>query len=394
MPLIDVIYFNAGGGHRAAARALEAINERQRLGWTLRCLNLFEILDPQRRFRRLTGIEPEDVYNLRLKKGWTAGLAQELRLFQASIRLAHPWLVRRLREHWLASRPDLVVSLIPNFNRPLIVSLDAALPDVPLLTVMTDLADYPPHFWIEPGTGQHIVCGTERAYAQARAMGVQEARVHRVAGMLLHPDFHTPLALDRAAERERLGLDPARPTGVVLFGGHGSASMERIAHELDDVQLLLMCGHNEALARRLERRRSMAPHAVLGFTREVRRYLQLGDFFIGKPGPGSLSEAVHVGLPVITFRNAWTMPQERYNAEWVREHGLGLVLRSPRGIRAAVQRLIDELDHYRARVARVPNRAAFELPGVIARVLAHGATARAAEASAAPDPLCAALPAD
>jgi UDP-N-acetylglucosamine:LPS N-acetylglucosamine transferase len=170
--------------------------------------------------------------------------------------------------------------------------------------------------------------------------------------------------------------------------------MERIARELDDVQLLLMCGHNEGLARRLERHRSMAPHAVLGFTREVRRYLQLGDFFIGKPGPGSLSEAVHVGLPVITFRNAWTMPQERYNAEWVREHGLGLVLASPRGIRAAVQRLIDELDHYRARVERVPNRAAFELPGVIARVLAHGAKARAAEASAAPDPLCAALPAD
>ena len=51
--------------------------------------------------------------------------------------------------------------------------------------------------------------------------------------------------------------------------------------------------------------------------------MRLADFFIGKPGPGCLSEAVQLGLPVITIRNAWTMPQERYNAQWVREQGLG-----------------------------------------------------------------------
>jgi hypothetical protein len=385
MPAIEVIYFNAGGGHRAAAHALEAINARQQLGWALRCRNLFEILDPQGQFRRIVGIEPEDIYNVRLRKGWTAGLAQELKLFQATIRLAHPLLVRTLEQHWLASEPDLVVSVIPNFNRALAESLSRSLPGVPLLTVMTDLADYPPHFWIEPGTAQHIVCGTDRAEAQARAMGVPAAQVHRVTGMLLHPDFHETLALDRSAERQQLGLDPGRPTGIVLFGGHGSATMETIACELDDVQLVLMCGQNAALARRLSRRRPAAPHAVLGFTREVRRYLQLGDFFIGKPGPGSLSEATHLGLPVITFRNAWTMPQERYNTEWVREHGLGLVLRSPRGIRAAVHQLLAELDAYRARVSCVRNRARFELPAVIGRLLTQAAAGSIA-ATPAPRP--------
>ena len=47
--------------------------------------------------------------------------------------------------------------------------------------------------------------------------------------------------------------------------------------------------------------------------------MQLSDFFIGKPGPGSISEAMQQRLPVIVVRNAWTMPQERYNTEWVEE---------------------------------------------------------------------------
>lgn len=61
--------------------------------------------------------------------------------------------------------------------------------------------------------------------------------------------------------------------------------------------------------------RRSAPHAVLDFTSEVPRRMAAADYFIGKPGPGAVSEALHCGLPVVTFRNAWTMPQERYNTE-------------------------------------------------------------------------------
>lgn len=56
--------------------------------------------------------------------------------------------------------------------------------------------------------------------------------------------------------------------------------------------------------------------------------MQLGDDFVGKPGPGSLREAVHMGLPVISFRNAATMPQERYNTVWVEQNHLGQVISS------------------------------------------------------------------
>ena len=59
--------------------------------------------------------------------------------------------------------------------------------------------------------------------------------------------------------------------------------------------------------------------------------MQLADFFIGKPGPGSVSEALAMRLPVIVECNAWTLPQERYNAEWIVEKEVGWCCRISAG---------------------------------------------------------------
>jgi UDP-N-acetylglucosamine:LPS N-acetylglucosamine transferase len=190
--------------------------------------------------------------------------------------------------------------------------------------------------------------------------------------MIIRPDFYRPLPVDRDAERSKLGLDPVIPTGVVMFGGQGSMAMLHIATELDDVQLILMCGHHQALATRLRGLKSSPARAVVGFTPEVRRFLQLGDFFIGKPGPGSLSEAVQQGLPVITVRNAWTLPQERYNTDWIREHGLGVVGASIRNLRPAVNELVGRLHELVANVHHMDNRAVFEVPDILAAILEAG----------------------
>ncbi len=370
---IDLIYFNAGGGHRAAARALQEVMALRPEPWEVRTYELFDLIDPNRRFKKTLGFAPEDYYNKRLALGWTLGLAEELKILQGLIRLGHGFMVRRLTAHWRKTRPDIVVSVIPNFNRALHESVASALPGVPYVTVLTDMADMPPRFWIEAPSGQHLVCGTPQAVAQAKAAGHPASHIHPTSGMILRPDFYSPLAVDREREFERLGLDPGRPTGVVMFGGHGSKAMLKIARLLGDVQLILMCGRNPALASALnaEAGKAAAPRAVVGFTTEVRRHLQVADFFIGKPGPASLSEAVHLGLPVITILNAWTMPQERFNAEWVRTNDVGVVASSVRGIRAAVQQVLGRLDELRRNVKRLDNTAIFEVPVVLDRILNH-----------------------
>jgi len=369
MKTIDLVYFDAGGGHRAAAQALHDLAHRQQRPWRLRLVNLVEVLDPQASFRRLTGFEPEDYYNMRLRRGWTLGLAQELKLLQAMIRLGHAPAVRALCRHWQRSRPDLVVSLVPNFNRPMFQALQQARPGVPYTTVMTDLADHPPHFWIEPGQDQTLVCGSAKAVQQALAAGFPAHRVQATSGMILRPAFYDAPSGDRDALRRSLGLDVHAPAGIVMFGGHGSVQMLRIARRLPDVPLIFVCGHNAALLAELKALRRPAPHAALGFVDDVAGLMRAADFFIGKPGPGSLSEAVHLGLPVITFDNVWTLPQERYNVQWVRTMGLGLAVPSVRALRAAAAELLARLPEYRARVRALDNRAAFEVLGILQRLL-------------------------
>ena len=379
MKKIDFVYFDAGGGHRAAAMALKSVIDSQKRAtrnepWEIRLVNLQEVLDTLDVFRKVTGIRLEDIYNTMLAKGWTLGSAQGLQFMHGVIRLYHAPTVRLLTRHWLDAQPDLVVSLVPNFNRAMYQSLRSALPKVPYVTVLTDFADYLPHFWMEPGQDQFFICGTEKAVEQARSLGHPDDRIFTTSGMILRPRFYEPVAVDRASEQARLGLDPARPTGLVLFGGQGSKVMLEISRRLSDTQLIFICGRNAKLAERLKALPVKAPRFVEGFTQEVPYYMHLSDFFIGKPGPGSISEAVAMKLPVIVERNAWTLPQERYNAEWVRERHAGMVVENFRGIAEAVKELLASLDSYRESVARIENRAVFEIPEILATILEKNAT--------------------
>jgi Glycosyltransferase family 28 C-terminal domain len=344
MRKLTIVYHHAGGGHRSTAEALRDTLTKQPHPWDVTLLNLQELLAPLDVARRATGLNIESTYNLILRKGWTRFTPQLLVLLQGAIRAAHPWVVKMLRIHWAQHQADLVMSVIPHFNRALAESLKNDGAKTPFVTLLTDLADYPPRFWIEPES-EFIIAGTDKASRQALAMGHPEKRIFQTSGMILKPRFYQKTAVDRAAERKRLGLDADCPTAIVLFGGHGSQVMIEIARRLNesssDLQLIMICGHNQKLAAQLKSLKSRRPMFVEGFTSNVEHYMALADFFIGKPGPGSISEALQLHLPVIVECNAKTLPQERYNAQWVTENGYGIVVKSFREIVPAVERLLE-----------------------------------------------------
>jgi 1,2-diacylglycerol 3-beta-galactosyltransferase len=407
---IEIFFFDAGGGHRNAMHALSKLIASRHPDWRVVPVDLQRLLEPidpvNRLTRRLTGslkrllvpVAPniklsewhaQDIYNTALKRGTTRGLGSILPILQGFVRRYAPEIEQLLVDRWRAPgtvRPDLVVSVIPNFNRVMFCALRAFAADIPYVTVITDMVDYPPNFWMED-QDQVVVCGTPKAAKQARATGFYRADcIHEVSGMILKEAFYRPPGPD-APSRAGLRLAEDKPTALIMFGGNGSfRATQTILGQFEkaglDVQTIVMCGRNERLADSLKDRPNCA---AVGFVDNVADYMRIADFFIGKPGPGSLSEAVHMGCPVIVERNASTLPQERANVEWVRDKGVGIVVRSFRkDIAVAGARMIRDLASYKANIAaNIPdNRAVFEIVDVLeqiaARVPAAGSPRQAA----------------
>jgi 1,2-diacylglycerol 3-beta-galactosyltransferase len=196
--------------------------------------------------------------------------------------------------------------------------------------------------------------------------------------MILNPRFYNYSPIDRAAERTKAGLDATRMTGLVLFGGQGARKKmldidRRLSESGLEIQLILICGKNERLLEELRVQARAIPRLVEGFTTNMPYYMQLADFFIGKPGPGSIAEALAMGLPVIVEKNAWTLPQERYNAVWVRENELGLVVRNFETVVDAVAQLLEPetFARFRCNAKKMNNRALFEIPDILSCILSE-----------------------
>jgi len=193
--------------------------------------------------------------------------------------------------------------------------------------------------------------------------------------MILRPDFYVADNTSPVALRRELNLRVDLPTGMLLFGGFGSKVMYDIVERLDKaqlpLQLIVICGRNEKLAEKFRSQAWKMPLHIVGFTKEVHRLMRAADFLIGKPGPGSVAEAMVRQLPVILECNAWTMPQERYNTEWVRGKKVGIILKNFREIVGGVRQLLEpgKLTEFRAHVASLNNRAIFEIPEIFAELL-------------------------
>jgi 1,2-diacylglycerol 3-beta-galactosyltransferase len=117
MKRVHVLFHDGGGGHRNAAVALQTIVSEQKRDWQVELIQFQDLTDHLDVLRKLTGIRIQQQYNILLQNGWTLGSTYLLRILQTTIGLFHRPLVRLLESFWRAHPADLLVSVIPHFNR-------------------------------------------------------------------------------------------------------------------------------------------------------------------------------------------------------------------------------------------------------------------------------------
>ncbi|MGW4467155.1 glycosyltransferase [Micromonospora sp. NPDC004704] len=190
---------------------------------------------------------------------------------------------------------------------------------VPVITYLTDFAVNP--LWVSPGVD--VYCAAHpTSRGQARALGATEVRV---VGRLVSAGFGPGTAQARRHAREHFGLPAQGRLALLVAGSWGVGEVATTAAEIARTGVatpVVVCGHNEALYRRLRRQR--VAH-VFGWVDDMPALLQAADVLVENAGGLTALEAMASGLPVVTYRpipghgraNAVTMAQAGM-VSWVR----------------------------------------------------------------------------
>jgi hypothetical protein len=369
---IDILYFDAASGHRSAAFALQKVLQVQQPDWQIRCVNVVDIFDHHPRFGWIvrTGI---DRFNRQLQRDRVFDLKGQINLSLLFHDLLSDQDLNLISQFWQRSAPDAIVSVTPMYNPALYRAARMANPQVECVTIPVDFEEAKPRYWFTPKVQQHYFNGTDRLIAQAKSAGVSDCFNHRVSGMVVDPQCYSIPELDRPQALTQLGLNPDLPTGIVSFGGQGCVHSLNIAKQIANanvpVNMIYLCGRNQAVFEQLNQLSTPYPKAVLGYLKETPiHYLHLADFAIGKPGSMTITEALITGTPLIIFKSRGMSSVQRGNEQWVLETQVGIMVKQSYHIVEAITDLLST-PHYSDNARNQYHHAVFEVANQICNLI-------------------------
>jgi UDP-N-acetylglucosamine:LPS N-acetylglucosamine transferase len=240
--------------------------------------------------------------------------------------LGGPSLKRLIAER----QPDAVVTVLPGTTGFVARSVMRSGVPANVYVVVTDWADI--HLGWASTFPAHYTVPTEHAAATLRSVGIPASSVD-VPGFLVREQFSRvergPAAKQQA--RERLGLPADRFLILAMAGTEGSpealAHLEAVARTPLSAEILVVCGRNRRLYRRIERLKGVNPVTPLGFVENIADLMVASDILLTKTGAVTLAEAFCCGLPILAFD---PLPgQEEGNAHYVVESGAAELATSP-----------------------------------------------------------------
>lgn len=234
-------------------------------------------------------------------------------------------------------KPDIIISVHPLMQHiPLwVLKWQNLQKKVIFVTVITDLNTCHPT-WFHPGVNR-CYCPSQEVAKRALLDDLTESQI-RVFGLPIRPSFARAV-LSKDDLRKEFGMDPNLPAVLLMGGGEGMGPVKKTAKALGESlfdqelgkpigQLIIVCGRNKALASTLESEEWTIPVKVRGFETQMEKWMGACDCIITKAGPGTISEALIRGLPIIL--NDYIPGQEKGNVPYVVDNGAGVFTRSPK----------------------------------------------------------------
>lgn len=334
-PHILFLFSDTGGGHRSAA---EAIIEALRLEYdgriTTEMVDIIKDYAPPP-LNQFPAWYPYLVKNPEL---WGFGyrLSNGQRQVDFIINSTWPY-VRQSIKKLIAKNPtDLIVSVHPLANTPVLRALGKHRPRH--ISVVTDIVTTHA-FWYDRRTDMCLVA-TEGAYQRALSFKLKPEQL-RIVGLPVSDRFCKPPG-DTAALRRQLGWPQDKPVVLLVGGGEGMGPVEKTAAAIAEAELpltlVIIAGRNRKLKERLESKTWPIPTFVYGFVSNMPDFMAAASVLVTKAGPGTVSEALNAGLPMILYSR---LPgQEDGNIAYVTEMGAGVWAPTPEQITTVLRQWV------------------------------------------------------
>lgn len=199
--------------------------------------------------------------------------------------------VRRLIRRY---RPDVVVSTFHMAGEVVGRLRRRGDLGVPSVVVITDPAAH--ELWLAPGTDVFLCLSP----AQAAQVTARSGKPALAPGPVVHPDFRK--RPDPSAARDRLGLRRGDRAVLISTGSWGVGDVESVIDVLAGSGRyvpVVLCGRNERLRRRLDRR---GYGIILGWQDDVASLMAAASALIDNAAGLTCMEAFAAGLPVVAYR--------------------------------------------------------------------------------------------
>jgi processive 1,2-diacylglycerol beta-glucosyltransferase len=331
---ILIATITAGGGHLAAAAALEEAWRLARPDDVVERIDLLKFFSPLHRkihsdgYLALVERAPE-LWGMVFAKTDNPKVARSLN----KLKRAFPSNSRhKFERHVKHFKPDVV--LCTHYLPLELLGLGArgsdrtgkragetpALPGKPGPFVVSVVTDFEAHaLWMDSCVDLYCVAA-EQTKARLVARGALAENIV-ATGIPIAGKFSAKP--DPKAVRKLYGLRDDQRVLLVLSGGFGMGPVAEILAELDKVpnefQTVVVTGRNEELRRELAAQDRKHPTHILGFASNMHELMAVADLVISKPGGLTSSEALALGKPLFILN---PIPgQEAANSDFLLERG-------------------------------------------------------------------------
>ena len=247
---------------------------------------------------------------------------------------------------------------------------------IPIVSIVTDFAIH--KTYINDGVDAYVVSSDEMI-DQMVSRGVSR-EVCYPYGIPIKKEFLEKVDVRKAFEEE--GLDPDKPTILIMAGSFGVTDVLKVYHKIvrseADFQIILITGKNEKLYETFEKylskidinntmydlreefpdlkqhssirssknRKPSKPTKLLFFTDCVEKYMQMSDLIVTKPGGLTVTESIATGLPMGIFK---AIPgQEEQNADYLVRNGMAVRIMKDKSCTKNITELIENPEKLQA----------------------------------------------